>query len=166
MRALQYLLWWLNRLAVGCNHSLFISDTLQSTVLTYGNASFQRTEIISSFEQIFSADDRPKDVLHDQSHWNLSFPHETSGPCHTYNPLYVSDAGLHVGMYIVMKDAHWDPALEIFLHPEHRLYYTYKPYWHFLLEPKTLEEIGLYHPRLEGNVVFLRYAVTTVKMYK
>ena len=106
---------------------------------------------MSSFEHQFSSDEPAEDVLHEESHWEMSFPHENSGPCHTYNPLHESDTGLFVCIYVVLKDESWDPSLEIFLHDESMLYYSFNLRWDFSLKATTLSKRGISHPRLEGK---------------
>ena len=132
-----------------------ISDSLLSQPFPLDNISVPRTDLFSSFEQFFSANEPVKDVLHDERHWQLSAPYETSGPCHTYNPLYKSDAGPRVGIYIKMKDDHWDPELQILLHEEGKLFYSHQLVWSFSLDAKNLEEQKLNHPRLKGNLLLL-----------
>ena len=128
-----------------------ISDNLLDHPFVFDNISIKRTDLFSSFEQFFSANKPVKDVLHDEKHWELSAANEQSGPCHTYNPLHKSEAGPKVGMYIKMKDDHWDPELQILLHEEGKLFYSHHLSWYFFLDAKKLEEAKLNNPRLKGN---------------
>ena len=127
------------------------SDALNESLFHHEDLSFQRTDFIASFQHKFSLDEPAKEALHDENHWALSFPHEKSGPCHTYNPLHESDTGLKIGLYIVMKDKSWDPALEIFLHTENRLYYSFNLRSDFFLKPITLEKANINPTRLKGK---------------
>ena len=102
--------------------------------------------------QFFSANETAQDVLNNEKHWEVSVPHEMSGPCHTYNPLYESDPGPTVGMYITMKNGLWDPTLQIFLHSESKFFYSSRLAWDHYLDAKTLEKLKINHPRLKGNM--------------
>ena len=130
-------------------HILCVTDSLHNNPFVHGNITLLRTDLISSFEQKFSRGEPAKNVLDDETHWGLSFPHENSGPCYTYNPLHKSDPELQVGMYIVMKDESWDPTLEIFLHSADELYYSHTLVWDWFLSAKTLRKERLHHPRLK-----------------
>ena len=90
-------------------------------------------------------------MLHDERHWELSYPHEASGPCHTYNPLHESDPGLPIGIYIVMKDKSLDPRLEIFLHDENQLYYSHNLAWDIFLSGTMLDEANVNPTELKGK---------------
>ena len=132
-------------------HPAYVSDFPQDILFAHHNMSIPRTDFISSLKQRYSLDGHPKDVLHDDKHWKLSYPHERSGPCHTYNPLYESDPGLNVATFIVMKGKSWDPKLEIFLHDENQLYYSHNLRHDFYLKPITLDEANINPARLKGK---------------
>ena len=113
--------------------------------------SYKRTDFLSTFEQMFASDQPARDMLHEEKQWKLSFPHEKSGPCYTYDPPMESDSGLRVGIFMTMKLDHWDPNLEIFLHEENKFFYTRNPTRDIYLDSTKLKRDKTGHPRATGK---------------
>ena len=88
------------------------------------NISFNRTNFLSGFEKRFDIGESEKDVLHEDSSWKRSIPHEQSGPCETYDPPFESDPGYEISMFVRMASSSWDPHLEIFLHEKDKFFYS------------------------------------------
>ena len=124
----------------------------------FKNMSFKRTEFLSTFGQMFTMNESAHNMLKEDKYWKLSFPHEKSGPCYTYDPPSESEAGLEVGIYVTMKSDRWDPDLLIYLHEEGKFYYTESQdpttgKMQAILKPEILEEPPtLNHPTALGKI--------------
>ena len=65
-------------------------------------------------------------MINQDEYWTISIPHESSGPCYTYDPPVDSDPGFDAGMYMIMNSNAtdgWDPDLEIFFHKKGKFFY-------------------------------------------
>ena len=109
-----------------------------------------RTEFISLLEQRFRIGDPEIDMLKQNKHWESFVPHESSGPCYTYNPPEDSDPGYDISLYIKLKMEQFEDSLQIFLHPKNKFYYATK-HMHRLnmlyLDSKRLRGTDRKHPR-------------------
>ena len=128
------------------------------------NASYNRSNFLSVFQQRFVADQSEKDVLHDDRYWKKQFiPHESSGPCETYDPPFESDPGYDTSMYIRLNSTDWDPDLEIILHEENKFFYSRSPtYMAIYLDSQKLRAANLSHPRVIGNLYIYYLSLTSV----
>ena len=92
-------------------------------------------------------------MINQNQYWTVSIPHESSGPCYTYDPPFDSFPGYDVGMYLTMNSTNWDPDLEIFLHQKDKFFYqddetvdTIK------VKPFELKGVTTGHPRISGKL--------------
>ena len=127
--------------------------------------TFDRTQLLSSFEQIFTSNEPAHDILKDDKNWKLSFPNELSGPCYTYNPPFLSDPGLRIGMYITMKSNQWDPDLQISFHEENKFFYTESQESEALLDLERLEEEKMSHSRVLGKIYYINTAYCSTNLW-
>ena len=119
--------------------------------------TFEKTEFLSTFDQMFTMNAPAHHMLSKDEYWKLSFPNEYSGPCYTYNPPFPSVPGLRVGMYITMKSNRWDPNLLIFLHEENKFFYTEnQEVDDVILKPETLEGQKMKHPKALGKAHMIK----------
>ena len=91
-------------------------------------------------------------MINEDKYWTISIPHESSGPCYTYDPPFDSDPGYYAAMYLTLNSTIWDPALDIYLHGKGKFFYqddetvdTIK------LEPSKLKGVMTGHPRISGK---------------
>ena len=85
---------------------------------------YNRTQFLASVQQRFSSNDEEYELIGQEQYWTLSIPHESSGPCYTYDPPFDSDPGQRSGVHITMKSTgKWDPNLSIFLHKKGKFFY-------------------------------------------
>ena len=107
-----------------------------------------KTAFLSTLTQRFESGKSEKDMLHVDEVWREFVPHESSGPCYTYDPPFESDPGNTISLHMGMSSSDWDPNLQIFLHEKNKFFYsvTY-PYNALYLDANTLKKTGMYHPR-------------------
>ena len=85
-------------------------------------------------------------------YWKVSIPHESSGPCYTYDPPFDSEPGYTQGMYLTMNATDWDPDLEIFVHKKGKLFYQGEETADTIkVTPSGLKDATTSHPRISGN---------------
>ena len=120
----------------------------------FKNMTFERIQLLSALDQMFSTYEPAYDMLRSNKQWKLSFPNEESGPCYTYDPPFVSEPGLPVGMYVTMVSDRWDPDLLIFLHEKDKFFYTeteHQTEVQTILKLKNLEEYKVTRPWIQGK---------------
>ena len=62
-------------------------------------------------------------MLNQTENWSFSIPHESSGPCYTYDPPSDSDPGFINSIYLALNMEKWDPDLDIFIHKKGKFFY-------------------------------------------
>ena len=111
-----------------------------------------RTVFLSSLQQRFTLGEPEYEMINENQYWTLSIPHESSGPCYTYDPPFDSDPGYIGGMYLILNKTDWDPSLEIFFHKKGKLFYQdHLTYDTIKVENSKLKEVTTGHPRIVGK---------------
>lgn len=113
--------------------------------------TYNRTQFLSTFDQMFEMDKPARNMLYEENHWHVSFPNDRSGACYTYNPHFQSNPKVDVGMYITMKSLQWDPDLLIFFHEENKFFYSENGISQFYLDLSKLEKKKNFHPKALGK---------------
>ena len=86
--------------------------------------------------------------------WQFSIPHESSGPCYTYNPPEKSDPGYISGILIQLNMENWDPDLDIFIHKKGKFFY--QDDWTsdtIKVDQAMLNSSPTGHPRIAGKTM-------------
>ena len=112
---------------------------------------YDRREFLRSLQQRFSSGEPEYEMINESKYWSVSIPHETSGPCHTYDPPQDSDPGYVSGIHMTMNSEVWVPNLEIFLHTKGKFFY--QDDWTTdtsRLNPEMLKRITDVPPRVSG----------------
>ena len=123
--------------------------------------TYDKREFLSLLQQRFAFGQPEVDMLKDDKNWKESVPHETSGPCYTYDPPFESDPGYDISMYISMNSNQFDDNLQIFLHEKNKFFYSTKHGYNVLyLDRNVLRNSKLPHPRAVGTT----FSNTIIKM--
>ena len=142
----------------------FILDTLNDDPKIIEQMTYDKKEFLSLLEQRFTSGEAEVDVLKNEKYWNQFVPHESSGPCYTYDPPFESDPGLDISMFIAMKLTNFDKNLQIFLHEKNKFFYSTNHGSNMLYldhrilnNSKQLEQLGskMSHPRAVGMRLFI-----------
>ena len=106
-------------------------------------------------------------MINQTENWDFSIPHESSGPCHTYDPPFDSDPGYINSMYLTLNMEKWDPDLDIFLHKKGKFFYQDE--WTTdttRLDLAKLQNVSTGHPRVSGNLkLSILYSTVTLYIY-
>ena len=112
---------------------------------------YDKSRFLLSLQQRF-LDTKPEyEMINESRYWSVSIPHETSGPCYTYDPPEDSDPGYVSGIHLTMNSETWDPNLEIFLHTKGKFFY--QDDWTSdtsRIDPEILQQTHTGHPRVSG----------------
>ena len=87
---------------------------------------YSRTVFLSSLQHRFSQNETEYEMVNEDKYWTISIPHESSGPCYTYDPPVDSEPGFDAGMYVIMNSTAedgWDSELEMFFHTKGKFFY-------------------------------------------
>ena len=106
-----------------------------------------------SLQQRFLVGEPEYEMLDAPENWKFSIPHESSGPCYTYNPPEKSDPGYISGILIQLNMTNWDPDLDIFLHKKGKFFY--QDDWTsdtIRVDRAMLNSSPSGHPRIAGNL--------------
>ena len=113
---------------------------------------YDRKVFVSSLQQRFTLEEPEIEMIDQDQYWSFSIPHESSGPCYTYDPPKDSDPGYVAGMYLIMNATEWDPNLEIFFHKKGKFFYqdadTYNTE---RIDQSRLKKVLNGHPRISGK---------------
>ena len=91
-------------------------------------------------------------MINQTQHWSFSIPHETSGPCYTYDPPFDSDPGFMIGMYLTLRSENWDPDLDIFIHEKGSFFYQDDlTFGTTRVSHEELQKVKTGHPRISGR---------------
>ena len=91
-------------------------------------------------------------MINETKYWEDSIPHETSGPCYTYNPPFDSDPAPSAAMHLTLNATDWNPELEIFLHKKGKFFYQSDETVNTIkLSPSELNAVMSGHPRISGK---------------
>ena len=96
-------------------------------------------------------------MIDKDQHWTISIPHESSGPCYTYDPPYDSEPGFASGMYIIMNSTEdWDADLQMFLHRKGKFFYQNSSAVDTIkIQHSKLKSIATGHPRISSKQDFI-----------
>ena len=148
-----------------CFFSDLLSNDVDHLAAIFQNMTYHKTNFLSIFEQRFEVGKSEHDVLNNEMYWTKWQPHESSGPCETYDPPYKSDPGYEISMYMKMNSSEWDSKLDIFLHEKDKFFYSTAPTYNVkLVDAKALDKSGLQHPRATGTYILtiLPYHAITI----
>ena len=102
-------------------------------------------------------------MINEDQYWSISIPHESSGPCYTYDPPVDSESGFDAGMYIIMNSKQedgWDPDLEMFFHEKGKFFYQ---------DDKTADTVKVQKPNRKslilGHPRISRRFITSITCY-
>ena len=115
--------------------------------------TYDKREFLSLLEQRFTSGEPEVDMLNNEKFWTQFVPHETIGPCYTYNPPFESDPGYDISMYISLNSNHFDDNLQIFLHEKNKFFYSTKNGFNLVyLDHNILRNSQMVHPRVVGKI--------------
>ena len=124
------------------------SAMIESDKSTITDRIFDKTEFLSLLEQRFRIGDPEIDMLQRNENWREFVPHESSGPCYTYDPPEDSDPGYDISIYVKFNAKEFEDGLEMFLHQKNKFYYATKHDYDMLyLDHNTLRNTDKDHPR-------------------
>ena len=129
-----------------------ILDTLENLPPFFDNYVYNKTKFLLSVQQRFTDGEPEYEMLNQIQYWSFSIPHESSGPCYTYDPPFDSDPGFLNGLYIAFNFENWDPDLDIFLHEKGKFFY--QDNWTsdtIRIDQAKLKTVTTGHPRIKGN---------------
>ena len=119
---------------------------------------YDKTEFLASLQQRFSRGKPEYEMINQDQYWSFSIPHETSGPCYTYDPPHDSDPGYTEGMYLIMNSSDWNPGLQMFLHPKGKFFYhLWSTHDTVKLELSKIKGVKTGHPLIAGKPNKQRY---------
>ena len=119
---------------------------------TIRSNSFDKSSFLSLLQQRFTSGQPENEMINQHQFWTFSVPHETSGPCLTYDPPFDSDPGYMNGIFVRMNSTEFDPKLQIFLHKKSKFFYTDQATYNTIkIEKEKLESVWTGHPRISGN---------------
>ena len=116
---------------------------------------YDKSQYLLSLQQRFSSGQPEIEMINQNESWSSSIPHESSGPCDTYDPPYDSDPGYINSMFLTLNMEKWDPDLDIFLHEKGKFFYQDE--WTSdttRVELSKLQNVSTGHPRVSGNMEF------------
>ena len=130
------------------------SDRLTDFKSFWKTYLYDRNVFLSSLQQRFSKNDPEYEVINMDQYWSISIPHESSGPCYTYDPPFDSDPGFSSSMYLTMNSTDWDPDLRIFLHFKGKFFFVDDGSTADTAEinKSKLKAVTTGHPRISGKL--------------
>ena len=139
-----------------CAFCVYVLDRLIDFESFWQDYLYDRTIFLSSLQQRFSKNEPEYEMIDKDQYWSISIPHESSGPCYTYDPPFDSDPGFGSSMYLTMNSTDWDPALRIFLHAKGRFFFEANGRTVDTEEIKhsELKAITTGHPRVKGKLYY------------
>ena len=114
---------------------------------------YNKSKFLLSLQQRFSIEEPEQEMLDVPENWQFSIPHESSGPCYTYNPPEKSDPGYISGILIQLNMENWDPDLDIFIHKKGKFFY--QDDWTsdtIKVDQAMLNSLPTGHPRIAGKL--------------
>ena len=112
------------------------------------NYVYNKRNFLLSIQQRFSDGEPEYEMLNQSQYWSFSIPHESSGPCYTYDPPFDSQLAETSNMFIEFNMSTWDPLLEVFLHDKNQLFYSRKTSINTkFISSNMLRATALNHPR-------------------
>ena len=116
------------------------------------NMTYDRKEFLTSLEHRFVSDQLDVDMLNDSGNWQQFVPHESSGPCYTYNPQSDSEPGFDISLYVKMNANEFDDNLKIYLHEKDKFFYSTRSQdGSLLIDKESFTKTGNSHPRAIGK---------------
>ena len=116
------------------------------------NMTYGRNEFLTSLEHRFESDQLDVDMLNDSGNWQQFVPHESSGPCYTYNPQSDSEPGFDISLYVKMNANEFDDNLKIYLHEKDNFFYSTRSQdGSLLIDKESFTKTGNSHPRAIGK---------------
>ena len=106
--------------------SVHFSDPLVDFHSFWTDYLYNKNVFVSSLQHRFSTNETEHEMINKDQYWTITIPHESSGPCYTYDPPFDSYPGFDAGMYLIMNSTTtdgWDPNLEIFFHDKGKFFY-------------------------------------------
>ena len=92
------------------------------------------------------------EMINQQQYWSFSIPHESSGPCYTYDPPFDTDPGYTDGMVLTLNSTDWDADLEIFLHTKGKFFYNHDSTFNTAkVSLSKLKGVNTGHPKISGR---------------
>ena len=114
--------------------------------------TYDRKEFLTSLEHRFVSDQLDVDMLNDSGNWQQFVPHESSGPCYTYNPQSDSEPGFDISLYVKMNANEFDDNLKIYLHEKDKFFYSTRSQdGSLLIDKESFTKTGNSHPRAIGK---------------
>jgi hypothetical protein len=130
-----------------------VPDKLEKHPLFLNDYTYDKSKFILSFEQRFSSGKPQIEMINQTDNWSFSIPHESSGPCYTYDPPFNSDPGYINSMYLTLNMEKWEPDLDFFIHEKGKFFY--QDAWTMdttRVDLTKLQNVSTGHPRISGNL--------------